>query len=164
MKIWVWGSSFVIPVFGDWRWVIPGGSRPASLASWVSSRSMRDLVSREMDSVPEDDLRGHPLASTCVHTYNTYNAHKKVLITCPTERGNNISRCPWASCLGCEVFWVFFLGGVLVYPHCTHHPPISCRQPQNDTAVFREVFLHLMIPPITRAVLLGLPIGQRKAK
>jgi hypothetical protein len=46
-----------------------GGSQPASLALWVSSRSTRDPVSKETHGVPEDDMQGNHLPpQACTHT------------------------------------------------------------------------------------------------
>lgn len=110
MKGWVWWCPFAILVSGDWRWVIPGGSWPASPAWWVSSRSMRDLVSKEIDSVHADDTGGCPLAPTCIHTYkhSHRHAHKKVLITCCSEHCNKNLTLPLGILPG---LCIFFGGG-----------------------------------------------------
>ena len=60
---------------------IPGAHWPASLAKLVSSRPMRDPVSKEVDSIPEDDTQvcslvfAYTCAYICVHTHRYMSIH-----------------------------------------------------------------------------------------
>lgn len=70
----------LIPVLGRPRQEDPLGS----LFSQYSSKPMRKLVSKEVDGIPEYDIRGHPLPTSHTHTCLHMNTHtnKNVCIKC----------------------------------------------------------------------------------